>query len=73
MSREALEVIGTLGFTCMALKEETEELKAEVETLEAKVKKQRQEIRRLAFYMQLEFVVILFLSIGMGILARAMN
>ncbi len=62
MSDQTDEILGVLG-----------KIWLKVETLEAKVKKQRQEIRRLAFYMQLEFVVILFLSIGMGILARAMN
>lgn len=44
-----------------------------VEQLKVRERKQRRAIRRLAFYMQLEFVVILFLSTGMGILARAMN
>lgn len=56
------EVLGALG-----------EAVLRCQVLEAKVKKQRRAIRRLAFYMQLEFAVILFLSIGMGILARAMN
>ena len=44
-----------------------------VEQLKVRERKQRRAIRRLTFYMQLEFVVILFLSIGMGILARAIN
>lgn len=56
------EVLGALG-----------EAVLRCQVLEAKVRKQRRAIRRLTFYMQLEFVVILFLSIGMGILARAMN
>ncbi len=63
MNDEVLGALGTLTLKCQDLERTNREL-------EVKVKKQRRALRRLSFSVQLEFVCILCLTLGMGILAK---
>ncbi len=63
MSDEVLKALGELTLRCQMMEREGRDL-------EIKVKRQRRAVRRLAFCTQLLYVVILFLSIGLAIMAR---
>lgn len=63
MSDEVLKALGELALRCQMVERETRDL-------EVKVKRLRRAVRRLSFCMQLLYVVILFLSIGVAVLAR---
>ncbi len=60
------EVLGALG----ALTLKCQDLERHIRDLETGQKKLKRENRRLSFGMQLELACIIFLCLGMGILAR---
>ena len=63
MSNEVLKALGELTLRCQALERADRDL-------EMKVKRQRRAIKKLSFYLWLEYVAVLFLAIGMAILAK---
>ncbi len=63
MEKELLGAVGTLTLKC-------QDLERHIRDLETGQKKLKRENRRLSFGMQLELACIIFLCLGMGILAR---
>ncbi len=63
MSDEVLKALGELTLRCQMVERANRDL-------EVKVKRQRRAIRKLSFYLWLEYVSVLFLAIGMAILAK---
>lgn len=62
MNDEILKALGELTLRCQMVERETRDL-------EVKVKRLRRAVRKLSFCMQLLYVVVLFLSIGMAVIA----
>ncbi len=63
MSDEVLKALGELTLRCQTVERANRDL-------EVKVKRQRRAIRKLSFYLWLEYVSVLFLAIGMAVLAK---
>lgn len=62
MSDEVLKALGELTLRCQMAERANRDL-------EVKVKRLRRAVRKLSFCMQLLYVVVLFLSIGMAVMA----
>lgn len=63
MSDEVLKALGELTLRCQMAERANRDL-------EVKVKRQRRAIKRLSFYLWLEYVSVLLLAIGMAVLAK---
>ncbi len=63
MSDEVLKALGELTLRCQMAERANRDL-------EVKVKRQRRAIKKLSFYLWLEYVSVLLLAIGMAALAK---